>query len=110
MPRKKKIELVEVPAGIEETSNSAPEAEPASEAIIPSREISPGLYSFREIFELLDFNIDEITDYRRVKISKLGFNTLDDQFRVPDEGDILVEITLDDQPVAAAIVNTNIPY
>lgn len=72
--------------------------------------LSPGEYTFREVLEKADFDIEkealteyessgQHVDHRRVQVGGLSFDDLDDRFRVPESADNL-SITLDGKEVS----------
>lgn len=70
----------------------------------PEKTITPGLYTFKQVFETVGFSMDGITDYRTVKVGGLGFdNPETDTLRIP-EGAEKLEITLNGSVVVTATV------
>ena len=75
--------------------------------------LKPGTYTLEELLKLFEFNIHEEakiehesgshTDFRRVQVGRLTFDSLEDTFVVP-EGAEEVELALDGKTVAKAKV------
>lgn len=59
-----------------------------------------GSYTVEQIMAELEFSMDGITDYRRVKVGGLGFDDLSKVIRVPESAET-IEITLDGDVVAS---------
>ncbi len=59
--------------------------------------LEPRIYTFGEVLAMAGLTVDAAFDRRRIKVGGLGFDSLDQTFRLPDTADGLI-VTLDDKP------------
>lgn len=63
----------------------------------PTQSIRPGLYDVQTILTHCGLVVDDSYDRRRIKLGGLGFDSLDEQLRIPDTAETFV-VTVDGQP------------
>jgi hypothetical protein len=61
--------------------------------------LEPRVYTFKEILDQAGLVVDDTYDRRRIKVGGLGFDSIDETFKVPEAANEL-ELTLDGEVYA----------